>query len=74
MSTQRFIRVMRKMSKPRFDAEKLHSDEELDVSEIVLKVLDKAIRFLEDCKREGLTLGEAIRLFRKERNKFLKEL
>jgi hypothetical protein len=59
------------MSKPRFDVERLYSDEELDVSEIVLKVLDKAIRFLEDCKRDGLTLGEAVRLLRKERNKFL---
>jgi hypothetical protein len=62
------------MSKPRFDAEMLYSNEELDVSEIVLKVLDKAIRFLEDCKREGLTLDEVITLFKKERRTFLEGL
>jgi hypothetical protein len=62
------------MSKPRFDAESLYSDEELEASEIVLKMLDKAIRFLEDCKRDGLTLAEVIALFKKERRMFLEGL
>jgi hypothetical protein len=75
-----------KMSKPRFEVERTglddleddgyEEDEELDevIDEIVVKVLDKAIGFLEDCKRDGLTLGEAIRLFKKQRRMFLEGL
>ena len=67
------------MPKPRFDAIKEcaeEDDEEIaeEVAEIVIRVLDTSIRFLENCKRDGLTLAQAIRLFKKQRRMFLEGL
>jgi hypothetical protein len=65
--------------RPRFGAIKDYSEEDdeaiaEEVAEIVIHVLDKTVRFLENCKRDGLTLDEAIRLFKKERRMFLEGL
>jgi len=70
---------MPKLSKPRFDAIREYcgeDDEEIAevMAEIVIHVLDKTVRFLENCRRDGLTLAEAIRLFKKQRRMFLEGL
>jgi hypothetical protein len=65
--------------RPRFDAIKEYSEEDDEeiaeqVAEIVIHVLDKTVRFLENCRRDGLTLAQAIRLFKKQRRMFLEGL
>lgn len=65
------------MPKPRFDAIKEYPEDDEEnaeeISEIISNVLDSSIRFLENCERDGLTLAQAIRLFKKECRMFLEE-
>jgi hypothetical protein len=64
--------------KPRFDAIREYADEDnekiAEVVEIVIKMLNTSIRFLENCERDGLTLAQAIKLFKKQRRMYLEGL